>query len=526
MIPRVAQLGTSFMGAGAYYLHDVRSDQDEPIRDRPQIAPADYYLHDKGAQTAKRVAYTETLNLSTRDAEKAMKVMAWTAAHASDIRQSAVAAAAKAAGLPYDEYVRLTNPFRGRKGSKCVYAYSLAWSPEQEPPSTREMATAAKETLKTLGMDNHQAVLVVHNDKAHPHIHVVVNRVHPRTGLYADYSRDRLRLSSWAEAYERRTGRVLCWERVENNRRRGNGEFVRHEPVSRADHEWWQKHKDLSPDAIRSSRDLDQTQDRMLLKGEITRRENQMANWANTTLAPEIAQLKSEITRNEAVLAVANSAKKSKGIFRAVANALKRATLKVFGGEKRAKGLLPRLKGSLQAVEARKDAELKKHAAWQQRATALLAARHKLEKTRDEERIRRLIDGDRARGTTERARGAFNVRSNQDTAQQFRRDIPGEEKRRTNFSAAIDKGFYDQIRRHTVLDRLAKDLGAEVPKDASLVRKALGAEEQTRTTRKEKEARPRDAFEGRVADRLDKIDRQKAPRQRNRNRTRGRRRDR
>ena len=91
--------------------------------------------HDKGAQTAKRVAYTETLNLPTQDAAKAMKVMAWTAAHASDIRQSAVAAAAKAAGLPYDEYVRLTNPFRGRKGSKCVYAYSLAWSPEQDPVS-------------------------------------------------------------------------------------------------------------------------------------------------------------------------------------------------------------------------------------------------------------------------------------------------------------------------------------------------------------------------------------------------------
>lgn len=184
------------------------------------------------------------------------------------------------------------------------------------------------------------------------------------------------------------------------------------------------------------------------------------------------------------------------------------------------------MKATLQAVEARKDAEVKKHAAWQQRATALLAARHKLEKTRDEDRIRRLIDTNRAAGTTERARGAFNVRSNQETAQQFRRDVQAEEKRRTSFSAAIDKSFYDQIRRHTVLDRLAKDLGAGVTKDASLAGKALSAEEQTRRTRKEKDARPRDAFEGRVADRLDKIDRQKAPRQRNRNRTRGRRRDR
>jgi hypothetical protein len=375
-------------------------------------------------------------------------------------------------------------------------------------------------------MESHQAVLVVHNDKAHPHIHVVVNRVHPRTGLYADYSRDRLRLSAWAEAYERRTGRILCWERVENNRRRGNGEFVRHEPVSRADHEWWQKHKGLSPEAIRSTRDLDQTQDRMLLKGEIKRRQTQMTNWATSTLGPEIAQLKAEIARNEAVLSAAKDRRPAKSVFRAVVNALRRAASKVFGREKRAKGLLPRLKASLQAVEVRKDTEAKKQAAWQQRATALLTARHKLEKARDEDRIRRLVETRTARGTTERARGAFNMRGNQETAQQFRRDIQSEEKRRTSFSAAIDKGFYDQIRRHTVLDRLATDLGAERPKDASLAEKALGREEQTRATRKEKEARPRDAFEGRVADRLDKIDRQKAPRQRNRNRTRGRRRDR
>jgi hypothetical protein len=526
MIPRVAQLGTSFVGAGAYYLHDVRSDQDEPIRKSQQIAASDYYLHDKGAQSAKRVAYTETLNLPTRDAEKAMKVMAWTAAHASDIRQCAVAAAAKAAGIPYDQYVRLNNPFRGRKGSKSVYAYSLAWSPEQDAPSHREMAIAAKETLRVLGMEAHQAVLVVHNDKAHPHIHVIVNRVHPRTGLYADYSRDRLRLSAWAEAYERRTGRILCWERVENNRRRGNGEFVRHEAVSRADHEWWQKHKHHSPDAIRAARDLDQAQDRMELSKEVKRRETQVSNWAKTTLGPEIAQLKTEIARNEAILSTVKDRRRSKSVFRAVANALKRAAIKVFGCDKRAKGLLPRLKASLQTVEARKDAEVKKHAAWRQRAAALLAARHKLEKQRDEDRIRRLLNTRTAQGTTERARGAFNLRSHQETAQQFRRDVEAEKKRRANFDAAIDKRFYEQIRRHNVLDRLAKDLGGDAGKDASPGRKALAADEQTRPSRKDAKMRPREAFEGRVSDHLDKIERERKPRTRNRNRTRGRRRDR
>ena len=59
------------------------------------------------------------------------------------------------------------------------------------------MLEAAKETLDVLKMEEHQALIVCHNDTAHPHVHVIVNRVHPETGLAAKTSQDRLKLSRW-----------------------------------------------------------------------------------------------------------------------------------------------------------------------------------------------------------------------------------------------------------------------------------------------------------------------------------------
>ena len=184
MVPKVAGRGNSFKGA------------------------AQYYLHDKGAQTAERVAFAETVNLPTRDPEKAFKCMAWTALHQNEIK-------ARAGGSA-----------KGRKLQYPVYTYSLAWAPD-EKPTRQEMLGAAKETLKVLGLHEHEAILVSHRDEPHPHIHVIVNRVHPETGIAAKLSQDHLRLSRWAEAYEKRQGLIRCEQRVENNERRRLGEWVK-----------------------------------------------------------------------------------------------------------------------------------------------------------------------------------------------------------------------------------------------------------------------------------------------------------
>jgi hypothetical protein len=62
----------------------------------------------------------------------------------------------------------------------AVCHYELAWPPE-ERPSRAEWVDSALYTLNQLGFEEHQYVLVAHEDKKHFHIHVMVNRVHPET---------------------------------------------------------------------------------------------------------------------------------------------------------------------------------------------------------------------------------------------------------------------------------------------------------------------------------------------------------
>lgn len=140
MIAKLAKRGASFMGAG------------------------NYYLHDKDAQTSERVAWTETVNLRTHDPERALRVMAGTAMDREAIKE--------AAGIKAS----------GRSSDKVVQTYSLSWHPDEQPTKA-EMLEAARESLKALGIEDRQALIVCHNDEPHPHIHVIVNRVSPVEGL-------------------------------------------------------------------------------------------------------------------------------------------------------------------------------------------------------------------------------------------------------------------------------------------------------------------------------------------------------
>ena len=55
---------------------------------------------------------------------------------------------------------------------------------------------------------------------------MVANRVDPQTGKAAKLGNSKLRLSRWAEGYEREQGRIRCERRVKNNARRRAGEEV------------------------------------------------------------------------------------------------------------------------------------------------------------------------------------------------------------------------------------------------------------------------------------------------------------
>ena len=83
-----------------------------------------------------------------------------------------------------------------------------------------------RESLRALGMERHQALVVSHRD-GQPHVHVIANRVDPESGKAAGLNRSKLKLSKWAEEYERGAGeKSRCPQRERNNARRGQGKRV------------------------------------------------------------------------------------------------------------------------------------------------------------------------------------------------------------------------------------------------------------------------------------------------------------
>ena len=189
MVVKMSAPGRSFGGVADYCLHDPRM-------------PGEAHH----PESAERVEWTETRNLATSEGERAGRIMAATAEAAPELKRLAGVAAT------------------GRKLEKPVCHYSLSWA-KDEKPERQEMRRAAQESLKALGMERHQALVVSHRD-GQPHVHVIANRVDPESGQAAGLNRSKLKLSKWAEEYERGQGKIRCPQRERNNASRGQGERV------------------------------------------------------------------------------------------------------------------------------------------------------------------------------------------------------------------------------------------------------------------------------------------------------------
>ena len=189
MVVKMSSPGRSFGGVADYCLHDPRM-------------PGEAHH----PESAERVEWTETRNLATSEGERAGRIMAATAEASPELNRLAGVAAT------------------GRKLEKPVCHYSLSWA-KDEKPDRPEMRRAAQESLKALGMERHQALVVSHRD-GQPHVHVIANRVDPESGKAAGLNRSKLKLSKWAEEYERVQGEFRCPARVRNNARRGQGKRV------------------------------------------------------------------------------------------------------------------------------------------------------------------------------------------------------------------------------------------------------------------------------------------------------------
>ncbi|HEY0019466.1 MAG TPA: relaxase/mobilization nuclease domain-containing protein [Longimicrobium sp.] len=94
-----------------------------------------------------RVSWIEARNLPTADPQAAARIMHVTARDSE----------------------RVENP-----------VYHLIVSFDAGDPVTRDvMRRVADRTLRDLGLQDYQALIVAHGDRAHAHLHIMVNRVHP-----------------------------------------------------------------------------------------------------------------------------------------------------------------------------------------------------------------------------------------------------------------------------------------------------------------------------------------------------------
>jgi hypothetical protein len=174
MIVKIQPNGTSFSGVAAYLTHDP--DQ---------------------AKTSERVAWTHTHNLANDDVPCAVNEMVWTARDAELLKQQAGVRAG------------------GRATESPVKHCSLNWSPEDRP-SREHMIETAEGFLRRMNWHEHQAILVAHQDKAYAHVHIMLNTIHPETGLKLDENFEYRRAQAWALEYERAQDHVYCEERLKS----------------------------------------------------------------------------------------------------------------------------------------------------------------------------------------------------------------------------------------------------------------------------------------------------------------------
>ena len=179
----------------------------ELTRGRSFKGLAAYLLHDpEKARTAERVGWSESINLMDAPPDRAWKLMAATAQSADALKE----AAGQRRG--------------GAKNTKPVYHFALTW-PEADSPSPDLQRRAVRESLQALGMQEHQALAVQHVD-GKPHVHVVVNLIHPENGTSPKLSYTQKKLRSWANKFEQTHGLQITEGSRINEQKRQQGEQV------------------------------------------------------------------------------------------------------------------------------------------------------------------------------------------------------------------------------------------------------------------------------------------------------------
>ena len=94
---------------------------------------------------------------------------------------------------------------RSRFVGAPVYHLSISFAPEDRP-TRAQMEAVGDRLLERLGLHEREAIFVAHNDTGHAHLHIMVNRVHPETGLAWNRWRDRPVIERTCREVERELG--------------------------------------------------------------------------------------------------------------------------------------------------------------------------------------------------------------------------------------------------------------------------------------------------------------------------------
>jgi Ti-type conjugative transfer relaxase TraA len=118
------------------------------------------------------------------------------------------------------EFTALNQSSRTKPCIKDCVHLSLGWRPG-ERPTRKEMEHAAHAALAAIGMGNARALFVAHADEPYAHLHIIASKIDPTTGRAYDLKGNFLKLSQWAESYERQfSGGVVITRRAESNQMR------------------------------------------------------------------------------------------------------------------------------------------------------------------------------------------------------------------------------------------------------------------------------------------------------------------
>ena len=115
-----------------------------------------------------------------------------------------------------------------RLSARCAKPFlhvQLAWHPE-ERPADGQIIAAMDRTLARLGLEDRQAVYAIHLEKAHVHVHAVVNRVGADGRAWRDF-RSAERFIEASRAVERELGFLDREQQIARARAAGRGRAVR-----------------------------------------------------------------------------------------------------------------------------------------------------------------------------------------------------------------------------------------------------------------------------------------------------------